>query len=146
MVVNSEKIFKSIPAYTKAIEELDALAAQYQKQVDQKFNAIEELYVDYQQNRDGLSRADRETYEKLILDEEKQAQKFREELFGKQGTLMNKRMELIQPIQKRVFALIEEYAKNAGADLVIDSSNNPSLLYNTPKAEHTQQIIDLLKK
>ena len=33
-----------------------------------------------------------------------------------------------------------------GADLVLDSANNPTLLYSNPKVEQTQQVINLLKK
>ena len=45
-----------------------------------------------------------------------------------------------------VFATIEAYAKQVGADAVIDSSNNPTLLYTNPEIERTQQVIDALKK
>ena len=58
---------------------------------------------------------------------------------------MKKRIEMISPIQKRVFAAIETYAKQAGADLVLDSANNPTLLYNNPSVERTQQVIEALK-
>ena len=60
--------------------------------------------------------------------------------------LIKTRIEKISPIQKRVFSAIETYAKQAGADLVLDSSNNPTLLYNNPEVERTQQVIDLLKQ
>ena len=59
---------------------------------------------------------------------------------------MKTRIAKISPIQKEVFAAIENYAKQVGADLVLDSSNNPTLLYNNPSVERTQQVIDLLKK
>jgi len=59
---------------------------------------------------------------------------------------MKKRVEMITPIQKRVFATIETYAKQVGADLVLDSANNPTLLYNNPSVERTQQVIEALKK
>mgnify|MGYP005835868879 CR=1 FL=1 len=51
-----------------------------------------------------------------------------------------------EPIQKKVFAAIEAYAKQAGADVVLDSANNPTLLYTNPSVERTQQLIDMLKK
>ena len=41
IVVNSEKIFKSIEAYNTAIIELDRLAEGYQLQVDAKFREVE---------------------------------------------------------------------------------------------------------
>ena len=80
------------------------------------------------------------------LTREQEAQEYQESLFGQEGTLMKKRLELIQPIQKKVFDAIEAYAKQVGAAAVIDSSNNPTLLYASPSAEHTQQVIELLKK
>ena len=146
IIVNSEKIFKSMEIYNSAIEELDSLAKQYQKQVDEKFAEVESLYNTYQYQKASLSSSARQARENQILTKEKEAQEYQESLFGQEGTLMKTRIEKISPIQKRVFAAIETYAKQAGADLVLDSSNNPTLLYNNPTVERTQQIIDLLKQ
>ena len=145
IVVNSEKIFKSIAAYNTAIAELDKLAEQYQQQVDTKFAEVEELYNNYQSQRAQLSAATRQKFEQVILQKEQEATEFQESLFGQEGTLMKKRVELIKPIQERVFKAIEAYAKQVGAEVVIDSSNNPTLLYNTASVERTQQLIDSLK-
>ena len=51
IVVNSEKVFKSIAAYNTAIEELDNLAKNYQEWVDAKFEEVEKLYNSYQQQK-----------------------------------------------------------------------------------------------
>ena len=146
IIVNSEKIFKSVDAYNTAIEQLDSLAKQYQGQVDARFNEVETLYNNYQYQKASLSSASRQARENEILTKEKEAQEYQESLFGKEGTLMKKRIEMISPIQKRIFAQIEAYAKEVGADLVLDSSNNPTLLYNNTAVEHTQQVIDRLKE
>lgn len=146
IIVDSEKIFKSVDAYNKAIDDLDNLAKQYQTQVDAKFDEIETLYNNYMNQKASLSAAARQVREEAILSKEKEAQEYQESIFGQDGSLMKKRLELIQPIQKRVFAAIESYAKQIGADAVIDSSNNPTLLYTAPSVERTQQVIDALKK
>ena len=145
IIVNSEKVFKSVEAYNTAISDLDSLAKQYQEQVDAKFDEVETLYNNYMALKASLSASARQAREALILAREKEAQQFQESLFGQEGVLMQKRLELIQPIQKRVFAAIEAYAGQAGADLVLDSSNNPTLLYNNPSVERTQQVIEALK-
>ncbi|WP_288321374.1 OmpH family outer membrane protein [uncultured Alistipes sp.] len=145
IIVNSEKVFKSVEAYNTAISDLDSLAKQYQEQVDAKFEEVETLYNNYMAQKASLSASARQAREALILAREKEAQQFQESLFGQEGVLMQKRLELIQPIQKRVFAAIEAYAGQAGADLVLDSSNNPTLLYNNPSVERTQQVIEALK-
>ena len=146
MIVDSEKIFKSIDAYNTAIKDLDKMAEDYQKQVDDKFAEIETLYNNYQVQKTSLSAAARQVRENAILQKEKEAQEYQESLFGQEGALMKKRVEMISPIQKQVFAAIEAYAKQVGADLVFDSANNPTLLYNNPAVERTQQVIDALKK
>ncbi|MBQ1205280.1 MAG: OmpH family outer membrane protein, partial [Alistipes sp.] len=97
IVVNSEKIFKSIPAYNSAIEALDKLAQSYQEQVDAKFEEVERLYNSYQQQKASLSATTRQQWEEVILDKEKQATEYQEQLFGQEGQLMKNRIEKIKP-------------------------------------------------
>ena len=146
IIVNSEKIFKSLDNYNQAITSLDELAKQYQSEVDAKYEEIETLYNTYQSQKQSLSAATRQARENEIITKEQEAQEYQESLFGQEGELMKKRLELIQPIQEQVFGAIESYAKEVGADMVLDSSNNPTLLYNNPAIERTQQVIDALKK
>lgn len=146
IIVNSEKVFKSIDAYNTALSTLDKLAEQYQDLVDAKFAEVETLYNNYMNQKASLTAATRQTRENDILAKEKAAQEYQETLFGNDGTLMKKRVEMIEPIQKQVFSAIEAYAKQVGADVVLDSANNPTLLYSNPSVDRTQQVIDVLKK
>ena len=145
-VVNSEKIFKSIESYNTAISELDKLANDYQAEVDKKFEEVETLYNTYMERRDQLNAASQQANEQRILELEEEATKYQESIFGTDGTLMKKRLEMIQPIQKSVFAAIEKYAQQKGFDMIIDISQNATMLYYSPKADHTQAIIDMLKQ
>ena len=146
IIVNREKVFKSIDAYNTALSTLDKLAEQYQDMVDAKFAEVETLYNNYMNQKASLTAATRQTRENDILAKEKAAQEYQETLFGNDGTLMKKRIEMIEPIQKQVFSAIEAYAKQVGADVVLDSANNPTLLYSNPSVDRTQQVIDVLKK
>ena len=146
IIVNSEKVFKSIDAYNTALSTLDKLAEQYQDMVDAKFAEVETLYNNYMNQKASLTAATRQTRENDILAKEKAAQEYQETLFGNAGTLMKKRIEMIEPFQKQVFSAIEAYAKQVGADVVLDSANNPTLLYSNPSVDRTQQVIDVLKK
>lgn len=145
VTVNSEKIFKSIDAYNEALTQLDQMAQQYQKDVDEKFKAVEELYNAYMQRKSTLSQASQQANEENILKMEKEATDFQESIFGTDGSLMKRRIELIQPIQKQVFGTIEAYAKEKGIDMVIDIAQNATMLYYSPASDHTQAIVDRLK-
>lgn len=144
MVVNSEKIFKSIAEYNNAISTLDQLAEQYQQQVDAKFQEVEALYNAYMAQKSALSESARQSRESAILQKEKEAGEFQESIFGQEGSLMKRRKELIQPIQDRVFKAIAAYAERKGFDLVVDSASNPTLLYSSGKIDHTEGVIQSL--
>lgn len=146
MVVDSEKIFKSLTAYNNALDSIEELAEQYQKQVDAKFQEVETLYNSYMQQRDALSASARQEVEQRILKMEAEATEYQESLFGTDGELMKRRLELIQPIQKQVFTAIEQFSAQYGYDLVIDISSNPTILYYATRVDFTDRIIEALKK
>lgn len=145
IVVNSEKVFKSIDEYNKALNQIEELSATYQKSVDVKFQEVERLYNSYVEQRASLSASARQAYEQNILQKEAEATKYQESLFGTDGELMKRRLELIQPIQQRVFSTIESISKQYGYDLVIDIAANPTLLYYSEKVDMTNVVIEALK-
>ena len=145
-IIDSEKVFKSLDEYNKAMTQLDELGKAYQTEVDNKYKSIESLYNNYMAQKASLSASTRSTIEQQILQKEEEAQKYQQELFGENGTLMKKRVELIKPIQTKVFAAIEKYAKANGYDLVLDKASNASILYSGEAIDHTAQIIEELTK
>ena len=144
-VLDSEKIFKSIAEYNTAITTLDNLSKEYQKRVDAKYAEVERLYNSYMAQRASLSAAVRQSTEQQILAKEEEAGKYQESLFGPEGELMKRRLELIEPIQKRVFTVIAQYSKRNNFDLALDKASNTSILFSSTEVDHTQKIIEMLK-
>ena len=145
IIVDSEKIFRSLSDYNTALTTLDNLAKEYQAKVDKAYAEVESLYNTYMAQKANLSATARNTKEQEILAKERAAAEFQESVFGNDGVIMKKRIELIQPIQKRVFTAIENYAKSGGYDMVVDSASNAAMLYHSEAVNHTQNIIELLK-
>ena len=145
-VIDSEKVFKSLDEYNKAMTQLDELGKAYQTEVDNRYKSIESLYNNYMTQKASLSTTARASVEQQILQKEEEAQKYQQEIFGDEGTLMKKRVELITPIQEKVFAAIEAYAKANGYDLVLDKASNASILYLNTAIDQTAQVIEALKK
>ena len=145
-VINSEKVFKSLEEYNTAMAKLDQLGKAYQAEVDNKYKSVEQYYNNYMAQRNSLSSSARASMEQQILKMEQEAQQLQQQLLGEEGTLMKKRVELIQPIQTKVFAAIEKFAKENGFDLVLDTATNASILYFGSAVDRTGQIIALLKK
>ena len=144
-VIDSEKVFKSLDEYNKAMTQLDELGKAYQAEVDKMYKNVETIYNNYMAQRESLSASTRASLEQQILKKEEEAQKYQQEVFGDDGALMKKRIELIKPIQEKVFAAIEAYAKVNGYELVLDKASNASILYSGSAVDHTDAIIKTLK-
>ena len=144
-IIDSETVFKSLDEYNNAMKQLDELGKAYQTQVDNKYKSVESLYNNYMAQKAQLSSTTRASIEQQILQKEEEAQKYQQELFGEEGTLMKRRVELIKPIQTKVFAAIEAYAKANGFELVLDKASNASILYFGSAVDHTEAIIKTLK-
>ncbi len=146
MVIDSERVFKSIAEYNNALSKIEALSKQYQEKVDEKFREVETLYNSYVSARASLSDYTRQQREQQILQLEQEATEYQESIFGTDGELMKRRLELIQPIQQRVFETIERFAKQQGYDLVIDIAANPTVLYYSERVNYTDRIIEEMRK
>ncbi len=68
-----------------------------------------------------------------------------QETFGEEGTLAKKRETLLKPIQDKVAAAIQNYAKSNNATIVLDVASNPTVMYYDPSADKTNDIINLVK-
>lgn len=145
VVVNSQTVFKSIAAYNAAETQLENLAKARQGEVDNAFKQVEAMYNSYMEQKQYLTEMARQQREQAIVTREEEATKRQEAIFGPEGELMKKRVELVKPIQDRVFGIIKEYANRTGAAVVIDIASNPNVLYYSPVADKTQDIINLVK-
>lgn len=145
MVVDSEKIFKSMSGYNEAIQQLDELADSYQKKVDEAYDQLETMFNNYQSRKSSMTAAERQSTEERILNGESKIEQYQKEVFGDEGTLMKKRIETIKPYQDKVFAAIAAYASASGYDIVLDLASNPTVLYYNPDCDATQKIIETLK-
>jgi outer membrane protein len=146
MVVDSEKVFKSIAAYTTATTEIEADTANYRKQIDDAFNDLEASFNEYQTRKATMSATDRAATERRIIEREEEITKFQEQVFGEEGIVMKKRLSLLKPIQDRVAAAIAKYAAEQGFDIVLDIASNPTVLYYKPSVNRTDAIIALVKE
>lgn len=145
IVVDSEKIFRSIAQYNSAISTLDAMARDYQSKVDAAYAKVESMYNTYVSQKQSMTEAARVAQEQAILAEERKVAEYQESIFGNDGLMMKKRIELIQPVQQKVFKAIDDYAKSGGYDMVLDTAANAAMLYHSEAVDHTNKIIELLK-
>lgn len=142
--VDTEYILKHIPEYKSAQTQLDDLSAEWQKEIDTRYAAIEKMYKAYQAEQVLLSDEMRIRREQEIVDKEKQVKDFQKMKFGYEGDLYKKREELIKPIQDKVFEAINKYADQYSYGVIFDKSGDATMLYTSSKLDKSNDIVSAL--
>src|SRR6476661_239099 len=79
--VDTEYILKHLPDYKSALNQLDGLSKQYQKQVDDNFVEIDKMYKAYQADQVLLTDDMRKRRENDIIEREKKAKELQRQKF-----------------------------------------------------------------
>ena len=144
--VDVDAILTSIQEYQQAQEELDKVAARWRTEIQQEYDKIKGEYNRYQAEQVLLSDDARREKEEKIMDMEKKVRDMQKEKFGPEGALFQKRKELVQPIQDRVYAAIQDYASDRGYDFIFDKSGSAGMIFANPEYDKTNEILDKLDK
>jgi len=142
--VDSDYILKKIPQYRAAQEQLDKLATQYQKEVEDKFSAVDEQVRSYQTEKVLLTQDMRSKREQDLMEKQKEAQNLQRNYFGPDGVLFKKRTELIKPVQDQVYNAVKDLASEGGYAAIFDVANNPTVLFSNSKYDKSDEVLQKL--
>jgi outer membrane protein len=143
-VVDSEYILKKIPNYKAALEQLDKLAQLYQKDVQSKFDDVDQAYRAYQAEKVLLTEAQKRNREAELQKKELDANELQRKYFGPEGLMLKKREELLRPFYDQVFSAVKELATDGGYSLILDKANNPSVMFASPKIDKSDEVLQKL--
>lgn len=142
--INSEYILSNMSEYKEAQAELNRLAIQWQKEIENKFSIIDSMYKKYQVESITMPDQIKKSREDAIIAEEKAAKDLQKKRFGQDGDLFKKREELVKPIQDRVISTVNDYAKEKGFAFVFDSAGDMTIIYADPKWDINEAILQKL--
>lgn len=144
--VDINAIMETIQEYQDAQKQLDELAATWRQEIAVEYDKIKGSYNRYQAEQVLLSDEQRKEREDEIMEMERKVRDLQKEKFGPEGELFQKRKELVQPIQDKVYAAIEEYASERGYDFILDKSSVVGLIYANPSYDKTDDILEKLQR
>ena len=142
--VDSEYIMENIPEYGDAQQELNALSSKWQNEVKAVYDKVSEMYSKYQTEMLLLSEDQKRAREQAIVDKEQEAKNLQMQYFGAEGQLYQKRTELIQPIQEKVYTAMKEVAQTKNYAFVLDLASGTSILYANDKNDVSDEVLDQL--
>ena len=144
--IDMERILSSITEYQEAQEQLDQLAAKWQQDINQEYEAIKGMYNKYQAEQVLLSEDQQQAREEEIVNKEKSVRELQRQRFGPEGALFQRRQELVKPIQDAIYEAVERYAETRGYDYIFDRSGGAAgIIYNSDAFDKTDDILRALR-
>lgn len=143
-IVDSEYVLKQIPEYAQAQNQLNQMSKQWQGEVEALLSETDALQKSLDSERILLTDEMIEDREKMIKEKADQARKLQRQYFGPTGELFKKRQELIKPIQDQVYNAVQDVARKKRLDAVFDKGSSLTILYNSKKADISEDVLETL--
>ncbi|MBR3710594.1 MAG: OmpH family outer membrane protein [Bacteroidales bacterium] len=142
--VDSDYILSNIPEYGDAQAELEALSTKWNNEVKAIYDKVSEMYKKYQTEMVLLSEDQKRAREQEIVNKEQEAKNLQMQYFGSDGQLYQKRTELVQPIQEKIYTALTELSQTKGYTFVFDLASGTSVLYASERADISDDVLDQL--
>lgn len=140
--VDTEYILLNIPEYGDAQEEINQMSVGWQKELKNMRDKLDQMKRDYQTESVLLSDDMKNKKEAAIAAKEQELAALQMQYFGPDGELFTKRIELIQPIQEKIYNAINQVAQVKNYSFVFDKSAGTTLLYCNEKLDISDDVLD----
>lgn len=142
--VDSEYILDRIPSYKSALDQIDKISEEYQKEIEAMYTQVDQMYKNYQKEKVLLTEEQKTTKEDAIVSKEKEIKELQKKYFGADGAIYQKRQELVKPIQDEVYKAVKELAVEGGYAVIFDTASGAGILYENPKYNMSDDVLEKL--
>lgn len=142
--IDTEYVLSQMPEYTSIQETLDQLEQEWEQELREQEQAIDELYREYEARELLYTEEERQQMQEEIAQAEREKEQMRETYFGPDGELYQQQRDLMRPIQEQVLEVVEEIALTEGYDYVFDKSGEFLFLFAQDDYDLTDQVLNRL--
>jgi outer membrane protein len=140
-IIDTKYILDKIPEYKEADKKLQAIADQWQKEIDDKQAQLDKMYKNYEAEQFMLSDELKKKREDELFNKEKEVRDLQKKRFGYEGDLFKERQKLVKPIQDRVYTAVQKIAANRGYDFILDKSEGITVIFADPKIDKSEDVL-----
>ena len=139
--IDSDYILNNMPEYTEAKEKLDKFAERWQKEIEDRYEVLENQRKEFMRVEAILPKEERDKRLEEIEELESETRELQQMRFGVSGDLFGKRKELIEPIQDKVFDALSEVASRGKYSFIFDKANQSNLIFADPKYDISKLVM-----
>lgn len=142
--VNTDYIMRNVPEYNQALTKINKYIEEWQQELQNKQQEVDELRQQYQQEAYLLPDNLKQRRQDEIHTKETELRALQRQRFGTGGDLEQKRAELMKPVQDRVYNAIERVAREKNYAFVFDKAASATVIYVSEKYDISNQVLEML--
>ena len=143
--IDTDRIMMTSPETQEAQTILMGERQKWEQEIADMDVEIEQLYSDYESKKMILTESGKQEAETKIMAMSEARQAKVQEIFGENGTFVQRQNELLAPILNKLKTIIEKVAVENNYSIILDASAG-SILYAKPNLEITDSILDEMEK
>lgn len=145
-IVDSDYVLKQIPDYAYAQKQLDQLSRTWEGEIEALLSEADAMRKSYEAEKVLLTEEMKEERLAAIAAKEEEAKKSQQLYFGVEGKIYTKRLELVKPIQDKIFNAVQDVARRRNLDVVFDKGSELITLYVSEKVDISDEVIKKLEE
>ncbi|MFZ5434262.1 MAG: OmpH family outer membrane protein [Calditrichota bacterium] len=143
--VDSDRILESSDDFRQIRTKLQEEERQYVSQASALEEAVRAMAEELQAQSLMLSAEARQERQTRFEQKQKELDDFRREVWGENGKLFARNMELSKPLLDKINQAIQKVSEEYGYDFVFDAAS-ANIVYALPEYDITEKVLEQLKK
>ncbi|WP_417428730.1 OmpH family outer membrane protein [Halpernia sp.] len=145
-VVDTNYILEKLPQYKEAESRLNAQISSWQAEIQNMQVDFDKKSAAFENEKVLLVGEQLKTRQKEIDDLGKKIKNLLNSRFGTMGEINSSRANLTKPFQDQIWNAIKTVAEKNSLGIVLDKSNNISVIFLEKRYDYTDKVLDLLLK
>ena len=145
-VVDTNYILSKLPQYKDAEDRLNAQIASWQTEIQTLQSEFDKKKLLLENERVLLVGDQLKQRQKEVDDLDKKMKTMINNRFGSLGEINNARSNLTKPFQDQIWNAIKTVSEKNSLGIILDKSNNISVIFLEKRYDYTDKVLDLLLK
>lgn len=145
-VVDTNEILNKLPQYKEAEARLNSQIDTWESELQSLQSEYERKKAAFESEKVLLIGDQLKLREKEVADLDKNIKTTTSLRFGANGEITKLRTNLVQPFQDQIWGAIKTMSEKNGLGIVLDKSNNISVIFLQSKYDYTEKVLSILLK
>lgn len=145
-VVDTNYILSKLPQYKEAEDRLNSQITNWQAEIQTLQSEFDKKKLLLENERVLLVGDQLKQRQKEVDDLDKKIKTMVNNRFGSMGEINNARSNLTKPFQDQIWGAIKTVSEKNSLGIVLDKSNNISVIFLEKRYDYTDKVLDLLLK